>query len=167
MKPIRKFLPLLGVAVWLGIILAVSIGIIGSKKQLDEALADGGYAQGQQQLETKLERIIAEETGYEVGNHERSEGPNLMANFDEHESVLFSPVSCPANAAVKTYDIASIQVTIVLNRWGDRDPQGYMYAIRDDLPAIRAQEAMGEEEHFGLALGLGGTPFSPSRSAAT
>ncbi len=160
MKPVRKILPLLGVAVWLGIILAVSIGIIGSKKQLDEALAARGLTLAQP-LERKLERIIAEETGYEISSHERSEGPSLMASFDEHESVLFSPVSCPANAPVKTYDLASINVTIILNRWGDRDPLGYMYAVRDHLPAIRAQETTGEDGNFGLGLGVGGDAIQP------
>ena len=33
-----------------------------------------------------------------------------------------------------------IDVDIPLNRWGDHDPAGKMYALTSQIPAIRAEE---------------------------
>jgi hypothetical protein len=49
-----------------------------------------------------------------------------------------------------------IDVDIPLNRWGDHDPAGKMYALTSQIPAIRAQEASRE-----VSLGLRDDPIQP------
>jgi len=47
---------------------------------------------------------------------------------------------CPSQAPVKSFDVQAIDVDIPLNRFGDHDPLGKMYALTKDIPAIRAEE---------------------------
>jgi FtsP/CotA-like multicopper oxidase with cupredoxin domain len=112
-------------------------------------------------LEDKLNQSIEAETGFEMDSHEQSEGPVLGVNLAEHTEVLYQVGGCPSNVPLKIYDVVAIEVTMVLNRWGDRDPQAYMFALRGQLPAIRAQEVADEADHFGLSLGLGADPIQP------
>ena len=49
-----------------------------------------------------------------------------------------------------------IDVDIPLNRWGDHDPAGKMYALTSQIPAIRAQELSRE-----VSLGLRDDPIQP------
>jgi hypothetical protein len=49
-----------------------------------------------------------------------------------------------------------IDVDIPLNRWGDHDPAGKMYALTSQIPAIRAEEASRE-----VSLGLRDDPIQP------
>ena len=112
-------------------------------------------------LEDKLQQSIEAQTGFKMDGHERSEGPTLGVNLAEHTETLYDAQACPANAPIKTYDVVAIEVTMVLNRWGDRDPEAYIFALRDQIPAIRAQEAAGEDQYFGLSLGIGSDPIQP------
>nr|WP_042186313.1 hypothetical protein [Kibdelosporangium sp. MJ126-NF4]CEL17199.1 conserved domain protein [Kibdelosporangium sp. MJ126-NF4]CTQ91571.1 conserved domain protein [Kibdelosporangium sp. MJ126-NF4] len=48
--------------------------------------------------------------------------------------------SC-ATATKRTYNVHAINVDITINRFGDHDPFGFMYALADKVPEIRAQEA--------------------------
>ncbi len=66
------------------------------------------------------------------------------------------PSVCPADAPVRTYDVRMIDVRITLNRYGDNDPLGKMYALASEIPAIRAQEASRE-----VSLGLRDDPIQP------
>ncbi len=115
-------------------------------------------------LQDNSETQIEEETGIDMGNHEGSEGPTLApAAEDENDEVLFNAQPCPEDANVKFYDVVAIDVVMVLNRWGDRDPDAYMYALRENVDAIRAQEALkdNEEESYGLNAGLANDIIQP------
>ena len=66
------------------------------------------------------------------------------------------PSVCPASAPVRTYDVRMIDVRITLNKYGDNDPKGKMYALASAVPAIRAQEASRD-----VSLGLRDDPIQP------
>ncbi len=63
---------------------------------------------------------------------------------------------CPSGAPVKSFDLSALDVDIPLNRFGDHDPEGKMYAIASMEPAIRAQEA---SRH--VSIGLRDDPIQP------
>ncbi len=63
---------------------------------------------------------------------------------------------CPAGAPLKAFDVSALDVDIPLNRFGDHDPQGKMYALTAMEPAIRAQEA---SRH--VSIGLRDDPIQP------
>ena len=44
-------------------------------------------------------------------------------------------------APTRTFDVVAIDVDIVVNRYGDHDPYGYMYVLADKEDEVRAQEA--------------------------
>jgi hypothetical protein len=67
-----------------------------------------------------------------------------------------TPGLCPNGAALRQYDVRAISVDIPLNRYGDHDPLGIMYALSSEVPAIRAQEASGD-----VTPGLGEDPIQP------
>jgi hypothetical protein len=46
-----------------------------------------------------------------------------------------------ASAPTRTYNVVAIDVDIVVDRFGDHDPFGYMYALADREDEVRAQEA--------------------------
>jgi FtsP/CotA-like multicopper oxidase with cupredoxin domain len=46
-----------------------------------------------------------------------------------------------SGAADKTFDVTALDVDIAINRFGDHDPVGKMYALTSRLPDVRAQEA--------------------------
>ena len=96
-------------------------------------------------------------------SHENSEGPMLVSDRGPHLAVLNNVQTCPSQATVKVYDLAAIELEMVLNRWGDRDPQAYMFALRDQIPRIRIQEGLAgsKENHYGLSLGVGDDPIQP------
>ncbi|MEV4315437.1 hypothetical protein [Actinocrispum sp. NPDC049592] len=48
--------------------------------------------------------------------------------------------SC-ATAPKRTYNVQAINIDITVNRFGDHDPFGFMYALADKVGEIRAQEA--------------------------
>ena len=48
---------------------------------------------------------------------------------------------CPQGAPAKSFDVQAIDLKIPLNRFGDNDPAGKMYALSSRISAIRAQEA--------------------------
>jgi hypothetical protein len=48
---------------------------------------------------------------------------------------------CPTDAPVKRFAVSAIDVNIPLNRFGDHDPDGKMYVLDSEIPAVRAQEA--------------------------
>ncbi len=112
-------------------------------------------------IQAQFERAVEAETGYKLAAHEALEGPSLKGDLREHEVAQFAVSTCPADAPVKVYDIAAIHVNMVLNRWGDADPAAYMFALQDEIPAIRAQEAAEEADHFGISLGVGGDAIQP------
>jgi hypothetical protein len=50
-------------------------------------------------------------------------------------------LGCPTGAPVRTYAVAAISVDIPLNAHGDHLPQGLMYALEEDLPAIQERKS--------------------------
>jgi hypothetical protein len=114
-------------------------------------------------METRLAERVEAEEGYAINSHESGEGPNLQPDLDEHSQVWLDAQTCPSGSPLKRYDVVAIPITMVLNRWGDRDPGAFMYALRDHIPAIRAQEARASDEStgFGVSLGLGSDAIQP------
>src|SRR4051794_13629354 len=56
----------------------------------------------------------------------------------------------------KSFDLTALNVDIPINRFGDHDPLGKMYALTSRVSAIRAEEA---SQH--VSLGLGDDPIQP------
>ncbi|MGF1514576.1 MAG: hypothetical protein ACFB5Z_12910 [Elainellaceae cyanobacterium] len=126
---------------------------------------DDPYSGAMTPLQARFEKRIKDETGFSMQGHEQSEGPILMSQSGNEQPIDHEPQRCPANAPVKTYDVLAVNVNMVLNRWGDRDPQGHMYVLRDRLGAVRSQEAAAASDAmpnpFDLTLGLGADPIQP------
>jgi manganese oxidase len=55
-----------------------------------------------------------------------------------HAGAATPPSVCPV--VTRTYNVTMINVNIPLNRWGDHDPAGKMYALNSQIAAIRAEE---------------------------
>ena len=65
---------------------------------------------------------------------------------------------CPAGAPERVYDIVALGVDITLNRFGDHDPEGRMYALASDVDAVRDAERRGAEA---VSMGLQGDVIQP------
>ena len=50
---------------------------------------------------------------------------------------------CPAGAPMKAFDVSAIDVVMMLNRFGDHDPQAQMFVLDSKIQAVRDQEAAG------------------------
>lgn len=48
--------------------------------------------------------------------------------------------ACPTGAPTRVYNVSAIHVRIPLNRFGDFEPNGFMYVLDENLAAVRAQE---------------------------
>ncbi len=57
--------------------------------------------------------------------------------------------ACPAGVPTQSYDVQSINVNIPMNRFGDHDPNGKMYVLSSQIPAVRAEEA---SQHVSIGL---------------
>jgi hypothetical protein len=99
----------------------------------------------------------ATEDPFTISAHEASEGPALQTSQAEHEAPVFEGGGCPDGVVVRSYDVVAIPIVMVLNRWGDRDPDAFMFALREAIPAIRTQEAAVES--FGLTPGVAADPI--------
>jgi hypothetical protein len=67
--------------------------------------------------------------------------------------------ACPAGAPVRSYDVSAINVSMTLNRFGDRDPGAFMYALDSQIPAIRAAEFAPLPGR--VSIGLRNDPIQP------
>ncbi|NYI46603.1 FtsP/CotA-like multicopper oxidase with cupredoxin domain [Nocardioides aromaticivorans] len=64
---------------------------------------------------------------------------------------------CLAGGPTDTsFDVTAIDVDIPVNRFGDHDPDGVMYALTDAIPAIRQQEQSQQ-----VSIGLRDDPIQP------
>lgn len=139
--------------------------LVTTEDSADEHADHGGHAHEASPMEERFRQSVEEKTGYEIASHEKTEGPQLNADMAEHEDVRMAAQSCPTDAPVKVYDVVAMRVTIVLNRWGDRDPEGYMFALRDEVPRIAAQQDLintaDPGTNYGLSLGLGADAIQP------
>jgi hypothetical protein len=66
---------------------------------------------------------------------------------------------CAPDAPVRTYELAAISVDIPLNAYGDHVPEGFMYVLEEDLPAVREQEQRPGPER--VSPGLRQDPIQP------
>jgi hypothetical protein len=66
---------------------------------------------------------------------------------------------CAPGAPVRTYELAAIAVDIPLNAHGDHIPQGRMYVLEQDVPAVRSQEHRPAQAR--VSPGLGQDPIQP------
>lgn len=76
-----------------------------------------------------------------AGGHETSEGFGLRAAAAE---TVTEASSCPSGAPRRRYDVVAISVDISLNRYLDHDPDGRMFVLEQDLPAVRQEESANE-----------------------
>ena len=78
--------------------------------------------------------------------HQYGAGPGngLLASNPDVEPVSMKGGLCPKTARVRNFDISAINVEITLNQWLDFYP-GYMYALTEDIPEIREEEAKNAE----------------------
>lgn len=67
--------------------------------------------------------------------------------------------AAPAPVADRVYQVSAIHVNMTLNRWGDRDPMAYMYALNQNVAAVRAQERRGLPDR--VSIGLRRDPIQP------
>ena len=89
------------------------------------------------------------------GGHEGDEG--LVLRPAPEESVA-GAAACTNGAAVRQYDIVALAVDITLNRYGDHDPEGRMYALASEVASVREAERLGAEA---VSLGLQGDGIQP------
>ena len=84
---------------------------------------------------------------------------SLTAAFSSAAPVnaSISDTSCLAGGPVdKSFDVTAIDVDIPVNRFGDHDPKGKMYALTSALDAIPAEAATQT-----VSIGLGDDPIQP------
>jgi len=69
-------------------------------------------------LEDQLKKNIEDESGFKMSGHKKMGGPMMIAGRSEHAHPVHEAQACPNEALVKVYEVAAIQITMVLNRWG-------------------------------------------------
>jgi FtsP/CotA-like multicopper oxidase with cupredoxin domain len=68
---------------------------------------------------------------------------------------------CPANVAVKSFDVTAMDVNIPLNRFGDHDPKGKMFVLNNRIGDVIAQ-ANNPDYKNRVSIGLhGGDAIQP------
>lgn len=63
-----------------------------------------------------------------------------------------SSATAQVGPAVKTFNISAIDVDITINRFSDHDPEGKMYVLDENIPTVRAQEAIRLPDRVSIAL---------------
>ena len=149
-----------GLTIWVGFVVVLALAVMGTERSVAAARQTADTGSGTS-VQGRFVSAVEEELGYRIDSHQTAEGPQLLPNLGPHLGSVFASQTCPVEAPVKEYDVVAIRVDITLNRWGDHDPEGYMYALAESVPAIRAQEAKGADENYGLSLGLGADPIQP------
>jgi len=107
--------------------------------------------------------LAADALGQDPSGHQSLEGLGLVSV--PHAEVS-GTTTCPAGAPVRRYDVVALAVDITVNRYGDHDPQGRMYALADHVAAVRAQEAAAATARVGrgpvpVTNGLQGDAIQP------
>ena len=97
--------------------------------------------------------------------HAASEG-YVLGSAAHPDAAASRSSRCPASAAVRSYDVAAIDVDITLNRYLDHDPQGRMYVLEQDLPRVRDEEALNgaaraDKGDPAVSVGLQGDAIQP------
>lgn len=109
--------------------------------------------------------LTAESFEPAMNAHEADEGVLLAPASDDVESVRAGR-RCATGDAVRSYDVAAIDVEMTLNRYLDYDPEGRMYVLETDLERVRAEDAQNAAARAGdaepaVSLGLQGDAIQP------
>ncbi len=51
---------------------------------------------------------------------------------------------CTEGGTPRSYDVSAIEVKMTLNRFGNNDPNAFMYVLDGNIAAVQAEEALGE-----------------------
>jgi FtsP/CotA-like multicopper oxidase with cupredoxin domain len=107
--------------------------------------------------------LAAASLGQDPSGHQALEGLGLVS---VPHAEVDRTTTCPAQAPVRRYDVVALAVDITVNRYGDHDPQGRMYALTGQLAAVRAQETAAARARAGrgpvpVTRGLQGDPIQP------
>ncbi|HVL89196.1 MAG TPA: multicopper oxidase domain-containing protein, partial [Actinomycetota bacterium] len=100
--------------------------------------------------------------GDAAAGHEAAEGYTLAAQ--ERETGAGGP--CPDGSPRREVSLTAIAVTVTLNRFGDHDPDGRMFAFTDAIAAIRVEEKRNADARAGsgdyaVTPGLQGDAIQP------
>lgn len=111
----------------------------------------------------EAERSAGGEARHDAAGHGDSEGLKLVAATEES---VVAGASCEEQAPRRTYDVVALAVDITLNRYLDHDPDGRMFALRDDVDAVRlAEDANAAARAHGtdpaVSVGLQGDVIEP------
>jgi FtsP/CotA-like multicopper oxidase with cupredoxin domain len=109
--------------------------------------------------------VAATALSQDPSGHQALEGLGLVTAG--HTRVAATS-TCPSGAKARRYDVVALAVDITVNRYGDHDPQGRMYALADQVGAVRAQERLAAAARTGgakgsapVTLGLQGDAIQP------
>ncbi len=153
-----------------GSVLVGSVALLGAWAQSANAQTPNVGATGNgvlaDLLQARLANIVAGASGlgseFEMAGHEAGGGPMLRSDPNiVHDFMQFDAAPCPQGAETKQYEFAAIRLRINLNRWGDHDPEGFMFAPIDALDEIATRSRKQANGDFGLSLGLAGDPIQP------
>ena len=87
--------------------------------------------------------------------HEADEGLVLARSVGES---VAGDGRCASTASVREFDIVALDLDITLNRYGDHDPEGRMFALASRVGDIRAAESRGADA---VSPGLQGDVIQP------
>ena len=73
--------------------------------------------------------------------------------------LLPAPQVFSQSGAVREFNVSAIDVDITLNRFGDHDPEGKMFVLDENIPAVRQQEAKPLPDR--VSIGLRDDPIQP------
>ncbi len=98
-----------------------------------------------------------------ASSHENSAGLQLVAASDADNP---AGTPCAKDAPVREESIVALAVDITVNRYGDHDPQGRMYAFASDVDRVRAEERTNAAARTGstdpaVTVGLQGDAIQP------
>ena len=83
----------------------------------------------------------------------------LRSGLGTVDAQAVAPVGpCPIGAPLKTFAVSAIDITMMLDRFGDHDPQSQMYVLDSRIADVRAEEAAGRD---GLSIGLRDDAIQP------
>lgn len=62
--------------------------------------------------------------------------PECTGKRPKKADIVLPPINAPKDAPVKRFDIVAIQTPIQYSKWGEHDPYGIVFALREDMDAI-------------------------------
>ncbi len=89
------------------------------------------------------------------------DGGPVLGPMPAYQGAVVVPPCDTPGAIVKTFNISAIDVVIMINRFGDNNPQGKMYVMDENIPAVRAREALPLTNPDRVDIGLRDDPIQP------